>query len=300
MKDTFTFTIAAITAIAALVDFLMGESGRKRIRDKVTDWWIVVAELSYIGIAQRELNAISNGFQKVLGSTWKSVRFLLPVSIFSLLLTTLILVYSIPFYEGQGIRNPELWWVSDGLSKAEFSMKIVIAALSFEDLITGLYIGNLLGDGMSLWIAMVLLKRMAGSQSTHQLLRIAILDVCLAVSTFIGIFFLVLLFDTLSAGSINIFRPFIRFIPSFWDFIRGDMEIISIMLPAVTALFPTAIHFTFILLSLATKLFTPILQKPTVLLLERLAEVKTGIITLVVGAFCVLLKLLQLGIKAFG
>lgn len=299
MEDTFTFIIAAVTAIAALVDFLLGESGRKRIRDKVTNWWVTVAELSYTGIAQREFNVLANSFQKVFGSTWRSVRFLLPVSILSLLLTTLILVYSISLYETGGFRDPELWWVSDGLTTAQFALKIFVAALFFEDLVTGLYIGNLLGDCVSVWVAMVFLKRMAKSHTTQQLIRIAILDVFLAVTTFIGVFFLVILFDTLTAGSINVFRPFIKFIPTFWGFVQGDMEYVSIMLPAVTAIFPTAIHFGIVMLSLISKLFSPILQKPTVLVLERLAEVKTGIITLVVGVFCVLLKLLQLGIKAF-
>lgn len=45
-KTRSTFIIAGITAIGALVDFLLGESGGKRVHDKVTDWWTKITTFS--------------------------------------------------------------------------------------------------------------------------------------------------------------------------------------------------------------------------------------------------------------
>jgi len=109
-------------------------------------------------------------------------------------------------------------------------------------------------------------------------------------------------FDTISAGQPvlkSVLGGFFRGLGLLAGAWNGDREAVAIVAPAVTALFPTVLHLFLLASVLMTKWATPVVRPAVLLVLLRLSEAKTGVVTIVTGAIAAAVKVGQLAVKAF-
>ncbi len=275
------FVLLFVTASAAFTDFLIGESGRRRICDWFADAWIRVADESYFSLTHRSLNFIVSRLKSIFHGGPLSIRTVFYTSAASICLTTVVFI----LFSGRGLS-------------------IVRYLVTTFDFHVGIYIGNVLGDILSFQITYLLLMHMASSSSFASIGRYVSIDICYAALCFAGIVFLAALFDHVAAGRFNFMSTVISVPGDIFSFfslaISGNYvpDDFWAILPAVTALLPTMFHLAILSFLIIFKMTEPVIKKPSMLILQRLSEVKKGVITVIAAGVCGLIKLVDLALKA--
>ena len=263
------------------------------------DWWVVVAELPYFGLAKREVEWFSRTFHRWFGVPLRSVRFYVATVLLSVIVTT-------------ATAGTAMYWLADASTWTLADFQIlgllqwwrftILSALRLDDLQTGMYVGNIVGDVLGMGVALGLLESMTGATRPRQLFGFVALDLVVAVMFTVLVLILTGFADRFTAG-----EPVIAAV-SFGlhdgpllliQAAAGDREAIAICIPAVVAVVPSMFHVALIIGVLTTKLATPLLRPPLLLVLERASEAEKGGIMLVAGAVAATIKLMQLAIAAF-
>lgn len=282
MNDNIlNFVLFFVTALAAFADFLIGDSGRIRIRDWFGDMWIRVAEKSFFDVTRQSISFITIQFKSIFHGGPLSIRVVFYTSVASICLTTLVFIS----FSGMGLS-------------------IVQYLLTTFDFHVGIYIGNILGDILSFQITYLLLIHMASSSTFSSICRYIVIDIGYAALCFTGIVFLAALFDDISAGHFNIFSTILSVPGDIFSFISLAVagnhrpDDFWAILPAVTSLLPTMFHLTILSFLLLLKMSEPIIKKPSMLIFQRLSEVKKGVLTVIAAGICGIIKLVDLALKA--
>lgn len=87
--------LLSLVAIGNLVDFLLGPPGQRRLKDRLVDWYVLVAGGTWTGIVQSSARTASEFFSHLFGARTLSSRAIAIAGIGSCFLTALVLLISL-------------------------------------------------------------------------------------------------------------------------------------------------------------------------------------------------------------
>ncbi len=272
----FLFYDLLIVTLLVLADWLIGEENRQKMRNAVADWWVLVASISFYGFGKREAAVILRFLHRVVGK---------PASIFHITIITLALSFIL-----SATIIFSIWYAHPFLGVSDFeeiSDALFLSLRIWGDILIASPI-NVLFTWISFIITLIFLQKMVESVSLYALVKFALLD------TILGIFAAITSF----AGTWALVRVF----PGFLDYPIddvGDIPAVLIFVPVILLanLLPSLLHLIAALTFLLSRLFRPLVQLPSALVLERFAESKKGVLSLVAIAVGTAAKLIDTWFK---
>ena len=244
------------------------------------DWWVVVAELPYFGLAMREVEWFSRTLHRWFGTPLRGLKFYIATVGLSVAVTAVTSGTALDRYiRGQSSDEPFAVQVPRILG---YWVHTFMGALRLRGVSPGIYAGNIVGDVFGMAVMLALLEKMTHAMQPRQLVRFLVLDVLVAMG-------FVMFTLGLTSGIVGLFNAEAPFIISVIDgllsgpgvlaaAVAGNVFAISVTIPAVVAVVPSLFHIALIVAVLATKWATPILRPPILLVLERASEAERGVI----------------------
>lgn len=265
--DFFFFLVLVICTALAFVDFLIGEEGRRRMRDVCASWWLYLQENTFAGIMAKKAASITQSITSLLGDN------LLKKSLSVLMICFLTVIP-----------------ITIGL-KSVLGTSTTIGTIVMPALLTS-FVCSL----ASLLITIYLLQRMSFSDSWTLTGGIIIIDMVAIVVLFwlalVGGIALLPVFDPklLDAGG--------KLPGMGYTGALKVLEKIAILAPAIIlSLLWSISHLSAAATILVSKILQPLLQPLVSIILYRFQASQKGVLTMLAiggGAF---LKLSQEAIK---
>lgn len=264
--DPFFFAVLVLVATLAFADFLLGQEGRKRVKEHVGDWWIYLEDSSYAGLGADDAARIQDLARRCLGPI-RSFRFWVSAFVGACVLFPM----SLQVVSSLMLGDPIIPGSLENLLEVH---QVLVDRGAF------LFLANTLVPVISLVVTLGFLQLMA---STSSLLLL----------------FLLIVGDTVAALTISVATVMIVQSHRTWDvFDFGNVFDQLIWLAGgMLTLAPTILHVVLVMLFMLSKLTTPILKKPVNLILLRLHESEKGVFSLIGVAVGTLAKLVQEGLK---
>ena len=264
--DPFFFAIIVLVATLAFADFLLGQDGRRRVKEFVGEWWLYLEDSTYAGLGADDAAKIQFWVRRCLGPI-RSFRFwiLAFVGACVLLVASFQVVSSLVFDESI---------IAGALETLLLMPQLLV------DLGAFLFLANTLLPVISLVVTLGFLQLMASTSS-------------------IPILFLLIVGDAVAALTIIVATVMIVQSHRTWDaFDFGNVITQLIWLSGGTLILaPTILHIALTMLFMLSKLMTPVLKNPINLVLLRLYESEKGVFSLIGVAVGTLAKLVQEGLK---
>jgi len=284
--DKFTGYLLVMVILLTFADFLLGKEKRKRMRERVGDWWLMLSTKTFVGFTRREAEIIRNYIFKTFGQerSWKLFGWTV-LLIFLSGVVSILTLSSIIFqnYDNPGV--PIFFMTINTIipiiPQAVITYASLIITLKFLDLMTkntNIFL-LLVIIGFDLFLGLLTALASAVFVFGHWQLFLQQIHRFLSV---------ILEFFPFDLYALPNFKP----IP-LYNMIRT----ISYWAPP---LLPSFFHLFGCLLFLLSKLFEPVIKKPLALLLLRFHESEKGVLTLVGIGLGGVAKLIQVGVKTFG
>lgn len=292
--DKLNFFLALVVGLAAVADFLLGTEGRRRLQRGILNVWASIGDTSFLAVIVDVVGKTRTAILHVVGGGAFGLRYFLTLSTISLLTTTLFLGSGLFIVDA--MSNDLFFGGLFGYWRATLWRAVTVA--EFE---TGIYLANWFGDLLSLGITLWLLERMSSATRLRRLIGWLALDVLLSIFLVFLVAWGAAISEGLTEGlswwtALNPVNPLVLIILA----VSGYLDIAVLILPAVTILGPTLVHVAAVTFFVFVKFSEPILKPLSMVILERLVEWQKGIFTLLVTFLVALIKLVQLGLRAFG
>jgi hypothetical protein len=145
--DGFFYAMAAVAAVAAFVDFLLGPPGQEKLRDKLTDWWHWLSEIQWRNFGSREASFAVNVIDKFCGprlNTWKRLVVSAGIVVILVLSTILIAIIVIP-------KGPPWQWTSEDGKSMDYFLQSAPVELGLSILFVGISFS--IARFLSQWVA---------------------------------------------------------------------------------------------------------------------------------------------------
>ncbi|BBO85786.1 hypothetical protein DSCO28_63520 [Desulfosarcina ovata subsp. sediminis] len=259
--DKFFYISLVFVASLTFIDFLLGEEKRNAMKDRLGCWWIYLSDISYAGLVANDAKKVRLFIDKVLGNGFFSFRFFISS-----------MILSVGFL-----------WLTDFIAVNVFLENVSTDYSSWDIESILLMISNGLLNYFSFGITVHLLKKMESQTSIVILVVILLSDIIIA--SIIALIAYVLMSVILGDAE------------SILEVVAHAIVLVIVM---ISSFIPTIIHALFTLLFLLSKLFRPLIQKPSELVLLRLSQSSKGILTLLAAAIATIAKLIEEGIQIFG
>lgn len=266
--DRFFFGVVAFVAFLSFVDFLLGKTGREKIKELVGNWWVYLEDTTFAGLGAADAAWIRSWFEKRLGPilsfrfwvrAWLGASVLLVVALFGL---------------------SSLIDESDKSLVAAAVERLVTAIAILADSGVILFLANTFVPVISLAVTQALLRLMAATNSLLLLFLLTIGDILAVLAIIVLTVIIVQSHRTIDPFNFgNVFDQMI------W------------MSGGLVSLLPIVLHTLLVTLFIVSKLTLPVFKKPVNLVLLRIYESDKGVLTLVGVALGALAKLCQEGIK---
>ena len=285
--DGFLFWDALIVTSLIFADWIIGKERREAMRERVGEWWLYLDNSSYSGLVADDARTVRQFLQKMFGRSWLSPAFVQRTFIYSTAVAFLVLT-AFQFYLLFLASSISSSASDDPVLLSEFAYAILVLVL-LPVLMTmpAMITPNVISGWLSIGFTLFLLKKMERSTSLAVLLGILICDVVAACLVTVVSF--VLLSYALNGPS--------------WGFylsLPGIFSFFSVVAMAVTNSLPTLIHASLGILFILSKLVSPLLKKPTEILLIRFYESKKGVLTQLAIGLGALAKIVQEIVKYAG
>jgi hypothetical protein len=75
--DGFFFAMTTLGVLGALIDFIIGKPGQRRLRDELTNWWAVLSDVRWHNFGKKEAAAAIKVLDSVVGAhlfSWKRLQ----------------------------------------------------------------------------------------------------------------------------------------------------------------------------------------------------------------------------------
>ena len=263
--DQFLFWDLVVVTALVTADWLLGPERRRAIRDRVTDYWVRVRGVSFRGLAVEDAARVRRWLVYLFGERWNDLRGLRNIAVYSA--SALFVVWSV-----LALWHDEFW-----LAAASAHEYRLYFALSLPI--------NVAADWLSIRLTVLILGRIAPPNKpgvprlTVWIFADLVAGALVAIATFWSIAELTLIADPHALGL---------------------TALAASLIAAASTLLPSALLANLLTLMVASKLLRPLVQWPTALVLERLAESDKGTLTLVSVFLGVVAKLVQSAAKAYG
>lgn len=291
--DRFLFSAAVIASVLTAFDWLVGEDGRKRLRERVGDFWTSLQYQSLDVLYITELQRLKAKLVIVYGDTVLSARFILvafAVNVLWVLLSTI------------GI----LAWTELGKELVQISASVPVVTYVFI-VLTMLAISLALGwypIADSFWV----IRRLASGANVWRVIYLPLfilLNSMLFFAVALLIFLLAWLVFISSAFGNDNFMQLMSQVqtsgvdptknPAMMDFgtkyLFPFVSVFIIMVP-ISAL-PFFVSLLLVVILVCLKLSRPLVQPVLSLLLERLYESKQGVLTQIAWILVAVSKAVQ-------
>jgi hypothetical protein len=292
--------LLTIVALGNILDFFLGRRGQRQLKDRLVDWYILIAGAPWIGVIQFAAKTLDDFLSSLFGRdliSWLSLRRAIYISgALNILLVTAYLGYDHQFVK---------WiWRSGGkiLRWNIFNIVVVLAI-------------NVLVDYVSLMYTRKLLRLTLQSANAFVLGGILVIEILATLVTVIFVISLshatMLVFSAGAAIGLNagfsekllmVGQIFVSFFFAFFQ--NHPWKVMQVHLSTGVVVLGFAVAFVpllnFLILGLAwsaqaSRRFT---QRPLSLILERLEESPNGIFTTIAVALSALAGIIAAVAKA--
>jgi hypothetical protein len=269
--DSFFVMVATCMAGFALADWLIGPKGRKRMRERVGDWWLFLQYSTWKELAAEDARRVAGWLTRFFGQRFFSWQFIWRSAAVSFTIQTVSLV---------GLS----YWLKNNGNDHLFSHLT-------NPLVLGYYVGfagiAALLDWLTIVATILILRRMSQAHSGYAIIGFVVLDIVVALLLFACVFYL----------GVWLYRPEGND-PSWIEKMVMAIALGTTTLPAaITAMWPTLLHLLVCAVFLGSKLTEPVAKKPISLALLRFHESDKGVLTGFAVGLGAVTKLIQEWVK---
>lgn len=281
--DKFLFNVAAIAAVLTAFDWLVGEDGRKKLRERVGDFWTALQYQSLDELYVTALQRLKAKLAGVYGEKVLSARFILAAFAANVLWVALSIVALLLWTDlGEVIASaPSVTYIGIGLTMLVFSL-----ALGWYPIANFFWVVRRLSSGTSVGRVFYLPLFVLSNAVLFLIVAVVIVQLAWVV---------------LISGAENFTRlgqqvqqhasePGVEL--SLIDTLSPFLLVTFFILIPISAL-PFFMSLLLVLILACLKLLRPLLQPVLTLLLERLYESKQGVLTQIAWILVAVSKAVQ-------
>lgn len=277
--EKFDFFIIVVVVGCGLVDWLMGPTIRKRIRESLEEFWIRLEDAPFRGLPARDAHIVVRGVHRIYGMHLFSVRSYGTALLISTAVLWLIIVY---------LLGPQ------GLSEYG-PHKDIFIMLCF------IYPVNAALDLISIFFTVFFLSKIIIKDTIMRIFGYLLLDVVVGI-TLCTIPIITL--GIINAVDVWIWGADLDFIISefcgvFAVFAGERAERAFYIALCVSPIFPTLIHMFLMIVLAALRVMSPLIKAPMSLIMLRLSESPKGVIFTIGCGVGAIAKIVHAFVKAF-
>jgi len=265
--DEFFFVVLFICLILIFCDWLIGQEGKRAMRGKISEWWILVDDAPFTGFVNKDARYIVSFIEALVGTNWGVPKRFIRIFIFSVASTLLVSALV-------DVGSNQSHLVHD------YTVYILLPV-------------NLIATSVSLTITLIFLRKISASNSRKLISLFVIADLFFVFLLFLFSMISIAIVGTSFYGlSENIYTGQ----STIGQFFSSTTNLISSF---IINIFWSVAHIISMLAFFVSRYFGPVIKPIVSLLLYRFQESEKGVLTLLSIGLGALLKILQQAYKVF-